>query len=249
MKTELYRKADVETDVPSSDEVEAYKDARAIRQQRLKNAGFYDRASAESAADGYKSKLEMAEALYGELDGKELKTWQRFLPTVTSRGSFTFDEVSEEALDAIIEAREFECFDRIDVWTPEGNTFLGIVASTVDAAQEKVNKLVASIDPMAVGVICDADGTEHYYPIARWGESLLPFKDIKRQVGRTRTKLRLVFGVLPFILFMLGVSAFYNGIVNYGYGQMVLGSLIAILISFLVLGVIALFVTIIDDLS
>lgn len=231
MLTEIYRKPQATHDGPlsASTEVDLYEQSIVRRYKLLSDAGFDTRRRVESNSAHSRSKLETTRHLYEELDGKRFSNWKKFLPTVTSTSSYNFDEVPEEALEAIIEAKELHCFSHIEIWTPEGNSFLGLVARRLNVAKDKLDKFIAQLDPMAVGVIT-VEGKVHYFPIVRWGESLLPYKKVQSQVRRTHSTAWILFGVLPALLVMFGLAAYYNGIVHYGYSSMAIGTLMAIIV-------------------
>lgn len=217
MLTETYRKTD---EVPASKEGEDVQEHHEVRQAKLKEAGFSKRALVESKNGAKAGRLETARVVFDEITGPRLRTWRKFLPSTCDRADFDFDAVPEKALDEIIQANSMQCFDRIEIWTPEGNSFLALVSRRLDVAKDKLGKLMAKLDPMAVGVIEDVEGRKHYFPIARWGESLLPYKSIKRHVRRVHGSAWALFGLVPVLAVVAVLAAYYNGIVNFGYVPM-----------------------------
>lgn len=214
----------------TSAEVDSHNEEQQRRKELLVEAGLTMLHSYENQNSQLSGRTELATSLYNqELTGKELRVWQRFLPTTCTLGSYLFDEIPTEALEEIILAKDAMCFDHIEIWTPEGNSFLGLIARKLDTAQDKLSQLISKLDPMAVGVLHDSKGDPHYFPIARWGEALLPFKDIKSHVRKIRHSAWLIFGVLPILIGLMGIAAFYNGIVQNGYSNMILGTIFSII--------------------
>jgi hypothetical protein len=232
MLTETYRKPQPteETAVSASTDVELYEQSVARRRKLLTEAGFHTLVKEEVFHSHAKSKLETTRQLFEELDGKRLGNWKRFLPTVTSTDNYTFDAVPEEALEAIISAKGLRLFSRIEIWTPEGNSFLGLVARKLELAKDKLDRFIAQLDPMAVGVLT-IDGKEHFFPIVRWGESLLPYHKIRNHNWRTHGSAWVLFGLLPALLVMFGLAAYYNSIVQHGYGVVSFFTIVGVIIS------------------
>lgn len=133
-----------------------------------------------------------ASRFYPELTGFDLQVWTLFHRSYyeKSKGEwegYHFDRVPTKVLEEISVATSLEVFDDLELWTPEGDR--------------------KDLDPMAVGVVGHRLGDNDYtvknnlglnaafnsnarfFPITRWGESLLPFDDIKRLVQLTRMKL------------------------------------------------------------
>ena len=105
---------------------------------------------------------------------KDLHIWQSFLPTRFSKNgllnrplwaNYDFDCIPTVALRAIIKAQELKCFSDLQIWIP----------------RQQIT------DPLAVGLLGGLT-----YPIARWGESLLPFKEIIETVCLSRSNNRLL---------------------------------------------------------
>ncbi len=179
---------------------------RKARQQLLSETGFEQVLSYEETQV---HRLEMAKLVFTELTGKELTMWRRFLPTTVSTEQYRFDQPPTEVLEVIKAAQAMQCFDRIEIWTPEGNNVRGAIARVIKRGVNRVTNFLAEIDPMAVGVINGADNAPCYYPIVRWGESLLPVKRIKAHVRHTRLGVRTVATLLAMvILAALGGAVF-----------------------------------------
>lgn len=138
-----------------------------------------------------------ASRYYQESTGYQLRAWMFFHATYYSKSQgdwaeYHFDRVPTSVLDEIRTAEALGCFDDIELWTPE----------TPVRRHE---------DPMAVGVVgvrtqlpgsldfgrlrvgftpnLAQSGTARFFPIARWGESLLPFEKILKSVVLRRVKL------------------------------------------------------------
>lgn len=176
-----------------------------------------------------RDRLYTAQALYPEMTGGDLVLWQRFLPTrYGSLRQYSYDLPPTEALELMKTATRLDCFDRIELWTPEGNTFLGRIAKHKRDVKTKLEDLANRIDPMAVGVISDVAGREHYFQIARWGEALKPVTEIRRYVRHINWQVRLLTVVLPFVMACFGIASYVIGIQHFGFGPVVAFTLIGI---------------------
>ncbi len=130
---------------------------------------------------------------YPEMTGLELAVWTLFLPTYYQRSvggwqKYSFDRVPTSVLEEINFALSLEVFDDVELWTPE----------------QPVRASVPVTDPLVVGVsghprsfrgVSTYDWGNNFayqhpqtrfFRITRWGESLQPFEDIKRQVMVSR---------------------------------------------------------------
>lgn len=101
---------------------------------------------------------------YARMTTFEAEVWQRFLPTGYGRnegewGLFSFDHIPEQVLQEIEYATSLGCFDNLHIRTPERT----------------------SLDPLVYGTKTIGNRKNRYI-IARWGESLLPFVEIAKQV-------------------------------------------------------------------
>lgn len=213
-------------DLPSADELT---DEVKQRQALLGELRFHTVQHWETAGA---DKLFRAQMFYPELSGKTYKLWRQFLPTTVQEREFRdyrFDAPPTEALEAIKTAKELQCFARIEIWTPEGNSFMGYAARKLKASEEKIRKFGDRIDPMAVGVAVDQNGVEYYHQIVRWGESLQEVKKIKAHVAKVNWQARLLFWVLPVLVATFGVAAYVVGIQNFGFATMILYTLLGIL--------------------
>ncbi len=223
MPVEMYLRPDVQ--LPSADEGLEEVEARQelLSQLGLTRLGNYERHTL--------GRLEKAGLLYPELTGKALRTWRKFLPTQRRLDNFDFDLPPTEALQAIKTAKEQGCFDHIEIWTPDGNRARDFIAQFIqtlaDTTSSKLQAFRARLDPMAVGVIEDADGSKRCYQIVRWGESLVPFKKVQGKVRRTNIVLAAVCAVL-LTAAAYGAASYYNGIVQHGFVAMIVISLITI---------------------
>ena len=210
--------------LPSADEQTAERERRL---ELLLDAGFGDLMAWE--LDG-EDKLFTAKALFPELTGKDYKLWRSFLPTIRDLDAYRYDNVPTEALEAIATAQRLNCFDRIEVWTPEGNSFLGLVARKLEVARDRLGELSSKIDPMAVGIALDYNGREHYFQIVRWGESLLPLKEIRQHVRLVNWKARFLGLVLPLLLAVFAVAAEANAIQHHGFAPTIVLTLMGALV-------------------
>ncbi|MDB5185084.1 MAG: hypothetical protein JWN38_892 [Candidatus Saccharibacteria bacterium] len=212
MAVELFIRQDPAT-LPSSDELTSQ---NAERLALLKSTGFESVEKWEAKGE---PQLYTASTLYPELTGSLEKVWRSFLPTVyRERYSYRYDAPPTQALQAIQTAEQLGCFSRIEIWTPEGNSFFGLVARTCKVMQHKLAELSSKIDPMAVGVVTDQRGVDHYFQIVRWGEALQSLTQIKRHVQKVNWMARLLFVVLPFLLGVIAVAGYINSIQQNGYG-------------------------------
>lgn len=209
MQTQSYQLRDV-ADLPSADEKT---DEVEQRQLLLASLGFEAQFDWESNSG---PALEMARLLYPELTGHELETWRRFLPTRERFKDYNFDTVPDEALAALETAQRLDCFSKIQIWTPAGNDFHAGVSRAFDSAVQKADEAMARLDPMAVGVATDIDGSKRYFQIVRWGEALLPLDQIERYTNLVQRQLRTTFLFVPFILFALIVAMITSAITHFG---------------------------------
>lgn len=135
--------------------------------------------------------IEFARVIYPELtkdsnDEWDATVWEAFLPTVYSLEDFAYDSIPKAALDDIEEAQKSGLFDRIEIWSPEGNDF----KSRRQEEAQRREILARSLDPMAVGILTNPNGVEQRFAITRWGESLKPFAEIKAYTQRVERQLR-----------------------------------------------------------
>lgn len=216
MLTESYLKTD-----PASVRRERQEDAAAAeRETLLLRTGLTARLKTERETASHRNRMDVAGTLYPELRGRELRTWRRFLPTTYDIDKYVYDEVPVEALRHIKTAQELGCFDKIIIWTPENNTLMGLLKRRFDAVKDRAAEALKSMDPMAVGVI-EINDTTHFYPIARWGESLLPLKKIQAKVRRVRAGAFILGLLVPALLVGLAIASYLNGIAQHGFGPMI----------------------------
>src|SRR5687768_8529274 len=112
MQTETYRKEAL----PVSSAVELRDERQTQLLDRLGMHRVHDVSSMNQ-------KLEMARLLYPEMTGKQLKMWRKFLPYDSTFRKYDFDVPPVEALEAINDAKDLQCFGEIQIWDPRGNTF------------------------------------------------------------------------------------------------------------------------------
>lgn len=223
MQVQSFLLDEVPAVLPSGDELT---DELLERRALLDELGFTNLAHWESEGE---VKFFTAKMLFPELTGRNMRLWRQFLPTHhASASSYTFDNVPQEALEHIRTATRLGCFERIEIWTPEGNSFLGLAARKLHVAKEKLAEFGERIDPMAVGVARDINGNERLFQIVRWGESSLQaIEAIRRHVRMVNWKATALLVILPFVVMTLLVSAYVNGIQQWGYGDMFSFTLLA----------------------
>jgi hypothetical protein len=187
------------------------------RRARLDELGFSRLSRVETSVI---PKLEMASTLWPEMAGAELRLWKKFLPTERKFADFAYSSVPDDALDAIELADSAHCFDRIIIWTPEANRLGGRLARKLDKAADKIQEILQSVDPMAVGVIKDANNVEHYFSIVRWGESLWSVKKISRYVATVDWQVRILALILPALILIVGAAFYAAGVMAFGAAVM-----------------------------
>jgi len=151
-----------------------------IREERLKRFGF--KGQREMAE--YGEKIQRANLFYDKLSREDCGVWSAFLPTKYQYNfdeglgwsKYKFDVIPDEILAEIEEAYSLKLFDNLLIWTPE----------------------IRMSDPILLGRISNPIARRYedhgYFLIARWGESLLPFEEIKRRVQHpVRNWLRRLF--------------------------------------------------------
>lgn len=174
VQTELYRKPEAD-EVVENEEIER-------RKELVATLGFTPQLQCVDELG-----LE-ASRFYPELTSFELEVWTLFHRTYYSKSKdewkgYHFDRVPTSVLEEIRTADSLQVFDDIELWTPEWGK---------------------ELDPMAVGVVGHRLGRRdlthdlgqntafnsnaRFFPIVRWGESLLPFTEIVNQVLRSRFK-------------------------------------------------------------
>lgn len=124
---------------------------------------------------------------YPRLSGYELHVTMAFLPTAYKRThwhEYEFDVIPLSALKALEAADSLGVFSDFEIWTPE---------------KPKSPPRTRNIDPMLVGVAGgqgrfsgsrsktwmyrgDCSSSVQFFPIARWGEALKSFSEMKRAV-------------------------------------------------------------------
>lgn len=203
MVMELYRTKETMEEVNEAVQQVAQSDVH--RGLMLKQLKFKSLSKAEKS----NMRLTTAQVLWPELlegavpgeDGLgfDFNVWAKFLPTRSSIKKYTYDSVPFDVLRHIFDAKSLQIFDKIEIWTPEGNTASGRIErmTTWGVDSKKV------VDPMAVGVITTrGDGVRHYFSIARWGESLEPFEKIKAYVQKVDRQIVLRRLAGPAVIFL-----------------------------------------------
>ena len=98
------------------------------------------------------------------LSDKELKIWRMFLPTTSYRGDslvdYRYDLIPTEVLQDWKLVKDLGLFESFEIQTPE----------------------LKNPDPILIGIRKIGDKDIRYL-IARWGESLIPFKEIRLKVA------------------------------------------------------------------
>lgn len=179
------------------------------RDGRLRGIGLHRLADAEKIA----RRIELISYVYPELVDESYNLWDKFLPTKSGLGNFAYDSIPDEALGYIESAQAMGCFDRIMIWSPEGNDLKGRLGQRIDAMADEFSRaLETSLDPMAVGIVNDQNGTTHFYSIVRWGESLQPVEQIAKYVKKVDAQEAWV-GVATTLLALIIVAAVVVGIV------------------------------------
>jgi len=113
----------------------------------------------------------VANQFYPSIQWNQLVIWNQFLPKSYSLNKgqwreYQFDVIPNAVLEEINFAHQSGMFSDIEIWTPE----------------------TVQVDPLAVGIIGQypkgrrLSGNAQFYALARWGESLLPFNQIKQRV-------------------------------------------------------------------
>lgn len=168
-----------------------------VRHERLTTMGLTRLAAAEKTA----LRVELTGLSYTELTGEELEMWQKFLPTHYHVRDFAYDSIPEKALDELETAQGMGCFDSIAIWTPEHNDLKGRLQQRASNIRRSIGSaLQRSLDPLAVGMIEDHNGTQHFYAIVRWAESLEPVETIKAYVEKVDRQERHTLLAIPVIL-------------------------------------------------
>ena len=112
---------------------------------------------------------QLADLTYPRLTQDEASVWEKFLPRIYGGHqigvkNYSFDEIPLEVLQEWKHAKDLKIFDRIFIRTPEKEIYP---------------------DPILLGWI---DGGKDFWLIARWGESLLPFNEIRSLVEGKKTR-------------------------------------------------------------
>ena len=235
---ESYRKPTT-VNKPSSREVKSTAVELHDHNKKLAEAGFTRLTKTMQNIE----RLTSAGTLYDELKGSDLKAWIRFLPTHESIGDFAFSDVPPDALQMIIDAQSMNTFDRIEVWSPQGNSAPRQASDFIRAIREEVGSRLRSVmarfltDPMAVGVVIQ-NGTEHFFPIVRWGESLKSIASIKRATSATTFKSILLVALpisLSLGLVVLGVIGGIMGVLSvlgpFGWLAIVFGIVVIVIVT------------------
>lgn len=109
--------------------------------------------------------------VYPQIYEEDWKIWKEFLPTAYYYNKdewkdFSFDDIPLEVLREIKHVQSLRVFDNLAIRTPEKQL----------------------VDPLVCGI--RHRGHDHFdaYMIARWGESLLSFADVCRQVFFTNAR-------------------------------------------------------------
>ena len=175
-------------------------------------AGFTDLVSKVDATADTVQRLDAARLLFSELSDGDTATWKGFLPTAYAPDRYRYDFPSRQVATLIADASALGVFDRIEIWTPEGSdVMLRVKEHWNRQGRTMRDALNAAIDPMAVGVI-EHNGRTYYYPVVRWGESLMSFSRIK-----TLVRIRNVEVFLMTRLALILLVATVVGLVAWGF--------------------------------
>ena len=203
---ENFRKP-VDTPVVSIDD-----DSVTALRKAYEGAGLTALASTVDARAATVQRLDTARLLFPELSDGDTATWKGFLPTSYAPDRYGYDFPSRQVATLIADASALGVFDRIEIWTPEGSdVMLRVKEHWNRQGRTMRDALNAAIDPMAVGVI-EHNGRTYYYPVVRWGESLVSFSRIKTLV-RVRNVEVFLMTRLPVILLVATVA----GLVAWGF--------------------------------
>ncbi len=115
-------------------------------------------------------RIQKAALFWPQLSPKEFAIWEWYLPTMYLRGSgynewaaYNFDIIPDDALVEIKEAIDMKVFDFMEIRTPERKHMT---------------------DPVVIGYVKIPGYDPIGFLIVRWGESLIPFEEIRRQYIR-----------------------------------------------------------------
>lgn len=158
-------------------------DAVTALRETYQRAGLYTLASTVDTNAATVQRLDTAHLLFTELSEGDTAAWKGFLPTSYEPNRYRYDFPSSEVAGLIADAKALKVFDRIEIWTPEGSSVMPRVKDYWKREGRAIrNTLDAAVDPMAVGII-EHNGRAHYFPVVRWGESLMSFRRIKALVA------------------------------------------------------------------
>ncbi|MBI4992246.1 MAG: hypothetical protein HZB99_03440 [Candidatus Harrisonbacteria bacterium] len=170
MEIELYRNTKAEIPDGEKEKDSSIKKAQELC-KRYRNLGLEGQATMIEKAikvggplitDKIKPDL-----FWRKISDNDLRIWRIFLPTSyrsdlgpgRTLASYAFDQIPEEVISEFELAKALRLFNVYEVRTPEGR----------------------NIDPILIGLYGNTS-----YLIARWGESLQSFEEIKRQVRQSR---------------------------------------------------------------
>lgn len=193
MRTELYQKQSLPTpnmtevaDKLGQEVIDGSKQFEQARHEYLLQAVSLTRI-AEWTNDG-KVRLERAREYFEELPGMEKWRWEKFLNGTAAPDMYTFDTPPDDALEAIAGAQALRCFDRIVFWYPcPDDIWMVYFSSYGKQAEGYSRKALMTADkatPMAVGVIKDHHGEEHYFPVVRWGNQLKTLDEFEQEAHK-----------------------------------------------------------------
>lgn len=188
MQVELYRQ-EQKTLYPFDEPVEDVQeriDALEVKHKRVSTLGFFGQSQLYWQQIWIiQNQIRMQEGthplnFYQEISKDDFRIWQKFLPRAymfspKQDGGFTensslykFDLIPEHVLDELVFCRSLSLFTEYSIRTPE-----------------------QSQDPACFGHYFD-HGAHHWreFLIARWGESLIAFEDIRRHVEQDMTAMR-----------------------------------------------------------
>jgi hypothetical protein len=170
--------------------------------------------------------------------GLKLWFWRSFLPTRIPLEDYR--EAIPERVRAEIDSAA-GLFDRVEVWTPKGNTFfdrvLNLPANVGQAwwAVPFVLGHVVAKDPLAVGFA--GDGMS---PLVQWGDEIPSFAEIIRFVIREKAKWLAAMWLLPALVALSVITGAWFGAINSGLFGLIfaaVGALLADLLLILFIGI------------
>jgi hypothetical protein len=152
-----------------------------------------------------------ASRYYEELTGRDLDLWMLFHRSFyeKSKGEweqYHFDRVPTQVLEDISFADQLGVFDELEIWTPERRSEIDPMA--VGVVGERT--VTAQIDWAHWGSNTCHSGNARFFPIVRWGESLMSIEELTDQLVPRRIQISPYLpGLIP-----QGVLSFVRSIIS-----------------------------------